>query len=250
MEKWSETETIVTWIIIALAAVSFLIFSVVKLVYLNFSRQMENQQKENELKLDYQKRLIETSIIVQERERDRIASDLHDSLIGKLTSLRLKNQVGNSPEDSDISLQDCIAEARRISHDLTPPMIEYFEIDELIENVIHSWCSSLHISYYKNVTPVSIKNDYKIQIIRILQEIMVNIHKHSNCSLVEVNLKVSPKRITIAVKDNGKGFDVGVHTKGLGLKNIELRVMYLDGSYKMKSGLSGTSSVFLFNLYN
>lgn len=248
MEKWSEAETIATWIIIALLLVALFTFLIVKLIYVNFNKQIQNQQRENQLRLDYQRQLIETSIIVQERERDRIASDIHDSLIGKLTTLHLKKHLESDIDDLEISLQDCISEARRISHDLTPPMIDYMEIDRLIEEIINSWSSFLTISYHKNIVPTSLKNDFKLQIVRILQELIMNIHKHSESTFVAINLRISPKRITLIVKDNGKGFEVNEHSKGLGLKNIELRVIYLDGIHKMKSGKNGTTSIFLFNI--
>lgn len=248
MEKWSEAETIATWIIIALLLAALFTFLIVKLIYVNFSKQIQNQKRENQLKLDYQKQLIETSIIVQERERDRIASDIHDSLIGKLTTLYLKNHLKSDVNDLEISLQNCITEARRISHDLTPPMIDYTEIDRLIEEIISSWSSFLTISYHKNVISVPLRNDFKLQIVRILQESIMNIHKHAESTLVVVNLRVSPQRIILLVKDNGRGFDVSEHSKGLGLKNIELRVMYLNGIYKIKSGRNGTTSIFLFNI--
>lgn len=248
MEKWSQTETIATWIVIALLIVALFTFLVIKLIYVNFRRQIQNQLVQNQLKFDYQKKLIETSVIAQERERDRIASDVHDSLIGKLTTLRLKMHLEPDSNELDTSLQDCIAEARRISHDLTPPMIHYIEIEELIEDVINSWNSFLTISYYKNSIPVSLKNDFKLQIIRILQEIFVNIHKHSESTLVKIYLRISQKKFMLIINDNGKGFDVSEHAKGLGLKNIELRVMYLDGFYKIKSGERGTTSIFLFNI--
>lgn len=248
MEKWSEAETIATWIIIALLLVGLFTFLIVKLMYVNFTKQIQNQQRENQLRLDYQKKLIETSVIVQERERDRIASDIHDSLIGKLTTLHLKKHLASDANDLDLSLQDCIAEARRISHDLTPPMIGYIELDKLIEEVVNSWNSFLTISFHKNIVTVPLKNDFKLQLIRILQELIMNIHKHSESTFVAINLRISPKRIALTVKDNGKGFDVREHSKGLGLKNIELRVIYLNGIYKIKSGRNGTTSIFLFTI--
>lgn len=248
MEKWNEAETIATWIVIAIFLVILFSVLIVKLVYLNFIKQIQTQQRENQLKLDYQKQLIENSILVQERERDRIAADLHDSLIGKLTAIQLKNHKNIDPEDLKSSLYECIADARRISHDLTPPMINYMDIDEIVENIINTWHETLSISFYKNITPVNLSSDFKLQILRILQEIIVNIYKHAQSNWVKIHLRVTPKFIAFIVNDNGKGFEISKHVNGLGMKNIELRVLYLNGLHKFKSSSKGTTSIFIFNL--
>lgn len=248
MEKWNDAEIIATWIVLALLAILLFVFFVIKLVFVNFRRQTESQLRENQLKLDYQKKMIETSIIVQEKERDRIASDIHDSLIGKLVTLRLKAHIGADSKDLEGALQDCIADARRISHDLTPPMIKYLKLEELLEDVVNSWKEHISILFYKRACEITLNDDYKLQVVRILQEVMVNIHKHAECTQVKILLRISKKYIILVVSDNGKGIDLNKHVKGLGLKNIELRVMYLSGHYKLKSGKKGTTSIFLFDI--
>lgn len=248
MEKWSEAETIATWIAIAILLVLVFIFFISRLLYYNFTKQIETQRRENQLKLDYQKQLIENSILVQERERDRIAADLHDSLIGKLTAIQLKNHLKINAEELETSLSECIADARRISHDLTPPMINYMELDELVENLINSWTKTLSITYYKNITPKPLSSEFKLQIIRILQELIVNIYKHAQSTCVKIHLRQSPNKLALIINDNGKGFDISKHANGLGMKNIELRTIYLNGLHKIKSSTTGTTSIFIFKL--
>lgn len=248
MEKWNEAETIATWIVIGIFLVILFSTLIVKLIYINFTKQIQTQQRENQLKLDYQKQLIENSILVQERERDRIAADLHDSLIGKLTAIQLKNHLKINAEELETSLSECIADARRISHDLTPPMINYMELDELVENLINSWTKTLSISYYKNITPKPLSSEFKLQIIRILQELIVNIYKHAQSTCVKIHLRQSPNKLALIINDNGKGFDISKHAKGLGMKNIELRTIYLNGLHKIKSSTTGTTSIFIFKL--
>lgn len=249
MEKWLEAKTIATWIIIVFVVVVLLTVAIVKLVYLNIQRQVEHQLKESKLQLAYQRKLIETSILVQERERDRIAADLHDALIGKLTTLRLQHQLRHKIEAIDAGLEESIADARRISHDLSPPMLEFIELQDVIGNLVNAWRVRLNIVYDKRI---SSKREcpavVKLQVSRILQELMTNIYKHAEAAEVWVSLSVSGKRTVLLVADNGKGFDVKNAAEGLGLKNIELRVLYLEGRFKTKSGSKGTTSVFVFNV--
>ncbi|MBC9811019.1 hypothetical protein H9Y05_00885 [Crocinitomicaceae bacterium CZZ-1] len=249
MEKWLEAKTIATWIIIAFVAVAILTFSIIKLVYVNFKKQVESQLQASQLKLDYQRKLIETSVIVQERERNRIAADLHDSLIGKLTALRLKNQLQYDARQSDAILEESITEARRISHDLSPPMLEFMELEDVVVNILSAWNSHFSISFYKRILSTAApSSELKLQITRIIQELLTNTYKHAAATGIFIGLKVTTKNVCIVLRDNGKGFDAQQGPKGLGLKNIELRVMYLNGVYKVKSGRNGTVSIFVFHL--
>ena len=104
------------------------------------------------------------------------------------------------------------------------------------------------ISFY-NIQNSSPKNDsFKIQFIRILQEVMTNINKHAKASLVKIHYRQSKKYIIIIISDNGIGFNSKKIKRGLGLNNIETRVQYLQGHYRITSKINkGTSSLFLFH---
>lgn len=248
MEKWLDPKTIAVWILVVLAVIAILAVSFVKLVQLNFKRMVENKLKESRLQLEYQKNLLESGIAVQEQERTRIAADLHDSLIGKLTILRLKNQLEYNFEQIDLLLGETIAEARRISHDLSPPMLDAVELNELLEDIIMPWKKYLRVHFYTNIdTATTINQNLKIQIARIVQELITNIHKHSGASDVYIQLKITNTNLTLIVRDNGKGFDYKEAKKGIGLQNIELRMMYLKGAHKIKSSTSGTSTIITLN---
>lgn len=244
MEKWLDPKTIAVWILVVLAVIALLAVSFVKLVRLNFKRMVENKLRESRLQLEYQQHLLESGIAVQEQERTRIAADLHDSIIGKLTVLRLKNQSEYNFMQIDSLLGETIDEARRISHDLSPPMLEFVELDELLEELLAPWQKHLQIGFHNNIDGNAfIHQNLKIQIARIIQELIVNIHKHSGASNVNVNIKVNDSWLALVVADNGNGFNIQEAKKGIGLKNIELRMLYLKGSYKIKSGSKGSTTI-------
>lgn len=251
MEKWLDPQTIAIWIVIVLVFITLLAISFVKLVRINFKRMVENNLRESRMQLEHQKKLLETGIIAQEQERNRIAADLHDSLIGKLTVLRLKVQSHYSYEHIDLLLGESIDEARRISHDLSPPMLGFVELDEFLENILAPWRKYFKIWFYKNINPaVSLNQDIKIQIARIVQELIINIHKHAGATNAYISLKITHNCLILIVSDNGKGFDVTVGKKGIGLNNIELRMLYLKGVHKIKSGVNGSTAIIAINHKN
>ena len=73
-----------------------------------------------------------------------------------------------------------------------------------------------------------------INVIRFFKECVVNAVKHSGATLIKSSVTISPDRVIIAVKDNGKGFDANVK-KGRGLKNLYRRVSQIDGIVRIKS---------------
>lgn len=241
MEKWHDQKTIATWIVIVLVFITLLAVALVKLVRIHMKRMIDTQIKESELKMAHQYHLVESNIVAQEQERIRIAADLHDSLIGKLTILRLKNQSEYSFESTDFIIGETIEEARRISHDLSPPMLEFLELDELLQDIAAPWQKYMHIYFYFNIDSNAVLHQHlKIQLARIVQELLTNIYKHAEASNVHINLKSTQNQLILTVSDNGKGFDTTEAKKGIGLNNIELRMVYLRGKHKIKSSPRGT----------
>jgi two-component system NarL family sensor kinase len=251
MDKWLDPQTIAIWIVIVLTVIAILAISFIKLVRLNFQRMVENKLKASKLQLEYQRNLLESGIVAQEQERMRIAADLHDSLIGKLTVLRLKNQSEYNYEHIDFLLGESIDEARRISHDLSPPMLEFVELDELLQDIASPWGKYLEFHFHLNIDhKIPLDQNLKIQVARILQELITNIYKHSSASKVHINLRVTAMHLALLVNDNGKGFDTSEAKKGIGLRNIELRTLYLKGIYRITSGKKGSTALLILNHLN
>ena len=234
MEKWQDPQVIALWIAIIVVLVFTILFFVIWILYTGYKRMTEANLREAQTALEHQKTLLETNLQAQERERERIAADLHDSLIGKLSVIRLKSQMGVALTDIDELLGESIAEARRISHDLTPPLIAFSDVQDLIEQVVSPWQQKLNITYYKDVrTAAAPTPEVKIQVIRITQELITNIVKHAFATAVTVHLRYTDKNLILLVKDNGRGFKAGQLKKGLGLNSLELRMQYLNAHYKI-----------------
>lgn len=205
-------------------------------MHAGYKRMTEANLRQARLEIDHQKKLLETGLLAQEKERTRIAADLHDGLIGKLSVIRMKTQIGQSPADIEQELGDSIAEARRISHDLMPPMLEFSSVPELVTRLIEPWESKLDIRLFADVrTEADVTPEFKIQLVRIVQELVTNIMKHANATTVLVHLRHTKTLLSICVVDNGKGFDTTINKPGLGLGSLEMRAQYLNGQYRIKS---------------
>lgn len=252
MEAWQKPETVTSWIIIAGFFIVALIVSIILLVRSVFRKIMKNRLAEANMRLEHQQDLLKANIIVQEKERKRIAADLHDTLIGKLTLLRMKNQIGQMDEELNQLLGESIDTARRISHDLSPPMIEVTSLPELIENLVHQWQQVLPLSYSTDIRREHEHSDeVKIQLVRIVQEVITNINKHAHASRIEIRFRQTYQWLALLITDNGKGFKTDKKKQGIGLTNIETRMQYLKGRYHLRSAVGkGTSALVLINLNN
>lgn len=236
MEKWQDPQVIALWIAIIIVFIVTLLLFVVRILHAGYKRMTEANLREARLQLEHQKSLMETGLEAQERERTRIATDLHDSLIGKLTVIKLKSQVGSPVAEIESMLGESIAEARRISHDLTPPLLEFSRMEELMDDILAPWRAKLAVDFYADVrTDTDLEPAIKIQLLRILQELVTNIMKHAEAQHVKVHLRHTENYIALLVKDDGKGFDTAALKKGLGLGSLELRMQYLNAAHRVTS---------------
>lgn len=235
MEKWQDPKVIGLWIAIIIVLIFTILLFVVSTLYAGYKKMTEANLREAKMQLDHQKKLLDTNLQSQENERKRIAGDLHDSLIGKLTVIRMKNQVSYTATEIDELLGESIAEARRISHDLTPPLIEFLSIEELIDELITPWQQKLQINFYPDVrTDDVLSPQIKIQLLRVMQELVTNIIKHAHATHVQVHLRHTHKKLILRVNDNGRGFDPAQLKAGIGLQSLELRMQYLNATHRIK----------------
>lgn len=250
MEKWQDPQVIALWIAIAVVLVFTILLFVVRIMYTGYKRMAEANLREANLKIDHQKKLMETSLQAQEKERMRIASDLHDGLIGKLTAVRMQSQIANAPDSVDALLKESITEARRISHDLTPPLLEYSSLSELIEELLYPWEKRYTINFYSDIRHNdSISTDYKLQLIRIVQELLTNIIKHAEANVITAHIRHTHSSLCIKIADNGKGFNPQMQKKGLGMNSLEMRTQYLNANCRVRPmGNKGTTALILLYL--
>ena len=175
--------------------------------------------------------LLLKSLEVQERERQRIAIEIHDSLISELNVFRY------IVPEQEKRIQSLMISARNISHDLSPPLIEKVALWVLFRDHIDPLKNQFEVlETYRDYAGVCYES--KLQLYRIFQELINNIIQHSKASKIVINFRSSKRWLYLSIEDNGIGMEMN-NTVGLGLKNIEIRNEVLQGNYDFSnSGLN------------
>ncbi|MCB2208208.1 MAG: sensor histidine kinase [Bacteroidetes bacterium] len=206
------------------------------------------QQKIQKLE-DEKKLMAAQSVMVgQEKERERIARELHDG-IGVLlstasihfSSVEEKSDAATSEmlQKANKLLKDASKEVRQISHNMMPSVLSKFGLEEAIEDLCEDveeagdMTVDLHLSLEEERLP----ENMEIMIYRIIQEMLNNAIKHAQASKVNLSLIKRDKEILIAFKDDGVGFDESSlpHGKNLGLSGIRSRIEYMGGRIELQS---------------
>jgi two-component system, NarL family, sensor kinase len=247
METWQDPVNFAIWLTVAITVVALLGISVVLLTKTYYKKLLEEQSKLAEVNIAHKQSLLRSSAIVQEHERNRIAADLHDSLIPGLNRILFIDKMEENIDQIKTLISNNITIARGISHDLSPPMLQQSSVPELIEEFIqpllNKYAIGLHKRTYKGSDLIDI--DSKLQIFRIAQEALNNILVHANANHINIMYRETSNCLSFSIYDNGKGFDTSKVKKGLGLQNIEFRTQVLQGDYRFRSVLGkGTTFVF------
>ncbi len=196
------------------------------------AKEISNLKKEQELKN------IKASIEGQEKERKRIAQELHDAVGGNLAGIKLQldHLSSKEPKLSSIitHLDETYNQVRHISHDLLSKKIADKEFTELIKNYIEKIDASSHIkieaSFFNETLLNKTNNSIQTHLYKIVQELINNTIKHASASSIEIQLNAHTDMINLLFEDNGKGFVYNEKVEGIGLKNINERVTTINGT--------------------
>jgi signal transduction histidine kinase len=196
-------------------------------------------------------------LLVEERERKRIANELHDSLGQSLNSIKFKvenilqqtnaKRADTNAESLEIIIpliQQSIEEVRRIAMDLRPSVL-----DDLGILATLAWCCrefqktypGIHIKKQTDIQEHEVPEFLKAVAYRIAQEALNNILKHSKADLVSLSLRKTNNAIELTIQDNGQGFDVQEvlsmesSMRGLGLSSMRERAELSGGSFVIES---------------
>lgn len=190
---------------------------------------------------------------IQENERKRIARDLHDTSLQKLTSLTYKLEIASMTMDKDVTeaklelasirkeLKNVINEIRNTIFDMHPMTFEDLGFKDALENYFENIMLRYHINIIYHVDDYFSEDSNKLlNIYRVIQECVSNVVKHSNAEKLMFDLKKKDS-LMIQIYDNGDGFDKDsimkneTQIKHYGLHIIRERVNLLSGSFNIES---------------
>lgn len=209
---------------------------------LNATMEEMNRQKIAALLKDKELELLKASVNGQEKERQRIAGELHDSIGGNLAAIKLQlsNQTAGNRLDGLIrQVDDTYRQVRDLSHDLVPLKFSNTGFTELISGYIRQFNMPGNAVITFHAFPGEeierIGTSLKAEMYKIIQELITNAQKHSQASKVEIQLTRLDGTLKLLFEDNGQGFSVETVKYGIGFQNIRERLKLFDGVFSIDS---------------
>jgi PAS domain S-box-containing protein len=211
-------------------------------------KQAETRLQESEEKLRH---LASQLMSAQEDERKRISRELHDELGQALLVLKLQAREikkGLPPEEQRLqeecqgmltNLDQVVDKVRRLSHDLSPMILEDLGLSAALQHLIREFSKHNHLEC--DFQEIDIDDlfplEAQVAIYRIFQECLTNIGKHSQATRLRVAIDRGPNRVSFLIRDDGKGYspDKRRRGQGLGLVAMEERARMVGGHLSVQS---------------
>ena len=190
----------------------------------------------------------------QEIERQRIARDLHDSTVQSLTSLVHKSELCNKLIDIDSvraklelvsmsnTIKSVINDMRGIIYNLKPMTLDDLGLTVTLDRYANRLMdfNNINVIVHSNEETKEILPVIKLTLFRIIQEACNNVIKHANATVINIDVNYEEHRVTVAIRDNGTGFDINAshgegHTSSFGLSIMQERISLLSGKVELKS---------------
>ncbi|MCB0836027.1 MAG: sensor histidine kinase [Bacteroidetes bacterium] len=209
-----------------------------------------NQQIIVDLLKDQEMESLDAMVEGQEKERQRIAADLHDSLGGTLAAVKvslytLHRRISDQPDttlqvydQTNQFLEEACETVRRISHNLSDSTLENVGLVTAITNMYDTLANTNQFEINMETSGFEderLERTVEINLYRIVQELFQNIVKHADASKVSLYMNRFDDHISVVVEDNGVGFTYfpDRNPKTLGLASISARVKKLNGNLRI-----------------
>lgn len=197
----------------------------------------------------------------QDEERRRIARELHDSLGQYLAYAKICLDASQRPgakenephtiHEAAEALEKCIMETRTISHLLHPPLLDEIGLESAAKWYVEGFAERSGIYANVNIAdaPERLTVALELALFRILQEALVNVHRHSHSDSVDIQLEFTAGEVTLQIRDHGQGMPPDLLERfrakdklggGVGLRSMSGRIRELGGSFEIESDKEGT----------
>jgi signal transduction histidine kinase len=225
----------------AIVLSSFVIGSILVI----FAVSVIRQQRRN-LALQRQNFLTEMNTL--EKERSRMAADLHDELgvtlsfvkflIGSVDTNHTKDQAVLA--DASARLDEAVGKVRSIAHNLMPTSLSYTGLPTALAELVQLVNQTTTVHAQLEMPPqLLLSEEESISIFRMVQEVVQNTLKHAAATQLLICLTVTDKHLRLLCEDNGTGFmpsqRTGVPGEGIGMKSLRMRAELLGGTMQLHS---------------
>lgn len=233
-------------------AVSTLIIVLILILVILFVIAYQKRIATQRIKLDeiekvHQIQLLQATLEMQERERKRIASDLHDDIGSLLSALKINVEFLESNETDERQrsflqktrekLETGIVQVRQISHDMYPPVLQKMGLWEAIKELFQSINALQRISATLHEPVDTLRLDPKIElgVYRVIQELVTNSLRHSEANRISLRVLNLHKTLQLVYTDNGTGLPAETSTNGIGFLNMRSRIEAIHGKIRFES---------------
>jgi Signal transduction histidine kinase len=186
----------------------------------------------------HQKEMMQAYVEGVEKERGRIAGELHDDIGSRLGNLRrIIGGINHAQRDYiEKQVETLSSDVRSLSHQLAPPtnrkgLAQLTE--DLILDVQPATATQFSLQCYD--VPEKLSENITQQCYRILQEAINNILKHAKAATADIQIFGHDQELVITIEDDGAGFDSGSSKKSIGLQQLKARTESVQGIFEISS---------------
>lgn len=245
---------------IIIVSIIVLIILVIIIAVVIYRKKQVEQKAELDAEIAAQKEIRIKSIIeAEEKERRRIAQDLHDgvgqilsaaklNLSGLESQIKLEDQKQKDAFKNALDLiDDSVKEVRAVSHNMMPNTLIKLGLASAIREFITKIGNVPNLKVDLEIVGLDKRIDENTETVlyRVIQEIVANIIKHAKATEISLQLIKHEKELSIMIEDNGVGFDTSKINsfEGIGLKNIISRIEFINGTVHFDSTLNRGTTV-------
>jgi len=192
-------------------------------------------------------RMIDSYLNGIESEKQKISSDLHDDIGSSLSHLKRKAESSGADQEEVMKIFDTILKkVRTISHDLAPPI---FETDEFLNSI--QYLAQTHESETTMVnlqvfnTPIKLEKNTTKQLYRIIQNGLAHIEKHTQATVIDVQLFYHKGELALAFEDNGFSIKQSNSKQSMEITEMKTRIEILHGTIEISSFSSQGTSIMI-----
>lgn len=257
-------DTLIYSLLVGVVLVLLLFFSIIRgnrrkqrMIIAEKDKEIE-KQKAQDIITAQELRFNQARLDGQEKERKRIAKDLHDRLGSMLSMVKihyksveenvekLKKSNKEQYEKANLLLDEACEEVRKIANDMNSGILSKFGLVAALEDLAHALNSTDQLEVEFNIHGVDNRLHAEMEeaLYRVLQELINNVLKHAKAKEVSIQLIQSDTILVVMVEDNGVGFDYeNMKDKGMGLTNVASRVEKLKGDIQIDSSLGNGTTI-------
>lgn len=217
--------------------------------------QLEQQKVESLLK-EQELLSIDAMIAGQEKERQKVANELHDDLGSLMATVKLHfenvkvDEKDPAMKNAQNLLEKAYQKIRGMAHSKNSGVMANQGLLPAVKKMakIINATNSLNVSVEDFGLADRMENSLELTIFRIIQELVANIIKHAEATKANIQFTQHEDKLNIIVEDNGKGFDMSVvnrNESGMGIGSIEKRIEHLEGSFTVDSVLGKGTSILI-----